>query len=74
MRFKSISGGQYYPSLKIKAKYIYFYTDIGKDEYPSEMIFNNRLGTDKIVAKIAKKILRKCFIIMIEEFTFQHKL
>ena len=55
MRFESISAGQYYTSLKQKTKYIYYYTDIGKDEYPSEIILNNRLGTNEIVAKIVKK-------------------
>ena len=55
MRFESISAGQYYTSLKQKTKYIYYYTDIGKNEYPSEIILNNRLGTNEIVAKIVKK-------------------
>ena len=55
MRFESISAGQYYTSLKQKTKYIYYYTDIGINEYPSEIILNNRLGENEIVAKIVKK-------------------
>ena len=55
MRFESITAGQYYTSLKQKTKYIYYYTDIGKNEFPSEIVLNNRLGANELVAKIVKK-------------------
>ena len=57
MRFESITAGQYYTSLKQKTKYIYYYTDMGKNEFPSEIVLNNRLGANELVAKIVKKIL-----------------
>ena len=55
MRFDSVTAGQYLSGSKQKMKYIYYYTDIGKDAYPSEMILINKLGASEMVAKIVKK-------------------
>ena len=55
MRFDSLTGGQYSTSSKQKMKYIYYYTDIGKNEFPSEVVLNNKLGANEMIAKIVQK-------------------
>ena len=55
MRFDSITCGQYSTNSKLKTQYLYYYTDIGKNEFPSEIILNNNLGSSELVAKIVKK-------------------
>ena len=55
MRFESVTCGQYSTGSKQKMQYIYYYTDIGKNEFPSEIILNNKLGASEMIAKIVKK-------------------
>ena len=55
IRFDSILAGQYSMSGRKKIKYVFYYSDIGIDEYPSEIILNNKLGTCELVAKIVPK-------------------
>ena len=55
MRFDSVTCGQYSTSSKQKMQYLYYYTDIGKNEFPSEIILNNNLGASEMIAKIVKK-------------------
>ena len=55
MRFESVRAGQYTIGAKQKNKYVYFYSDIGMNEYPSEIILNNKFGICEAVAKIVSK-------------------
>ena len=55
MRFDSVTCGQYTTNSKQKMQYLYYYTDIGKNEFPSEIILNNNLGSSEMIAKIVKK-------------------
>ena len=56
IRFDSFIVNQYSSSGgKSKNNYVYYYSDIGKDEYPSEIIINNKFGSCEAVAKIISK-------------------
>jgi len=55
MRFDSLVVGQYSTSGKKKMKYVYYYSDIGIDEYPCEIILNNKFGSSEAIAKIVPK-------------------
>ena len=55
VRFDSVLAGQYSISGKQKMKYVYYYSDIGIDEYPCEIILNNKFGACEAVAKIVPK-------------------
>ena len=55
VRFDSVIAGQYSISGKQKIKYVYYYSDIGIDEYPCEIILNNKFGACEAVAKIVPK-------------------
>ena len=55
LRFDSFIVNQYSSSGKPKNSYVYFYSDIGKGEYPSEIIINSKFGSCEAVAKIVSK-------------------
>jgi len=40
---------------KSNKNYVYYYSDIGKNEYPSEIIINTKFGACEAVAKIVQK-------------------
>ena len=54
IRFDSFIVNQYSSSGK-QNNYVYYYTDLGKDEYPSEIIINTKFGSCEAVAKIVTK-------------------
>ena len=55
LRFDSFIVNQYSTSGKPKNSYVYYYSDIGKDEYPSEIIINSKFGSCEATAKIIPK-------------------
>ena len=55
IRFDSFIVNQYSGSGKPKNNYVYYYSDIGEDEYPSEIIINSKFGSCEAAAKIVPK-------------------
>ena len=55
MRFDSVLIGQHSINETQILKYVYYYTDIGFDEYPTEIILNSKFGSCEAVAKIVPK-------------------